>query len=142
MLHKTVVMVSAWLEIVAGASFLTALDVPCRMLFAATPQGVGIPLTRFAGVALVALGIACLPSKAVLPRRSAVLGLLVYNVGATVLLAWIAIATTFRGIILWPVVVLHAFIATALLPQFFTRTVLSITTPAAGVDAEVPLGKS
>ena len=97
MLHKTVVMVSAWLEIVAGASFLTALDVPCRMLFAATPQGVGIPLTRFAGVALVALGIACLPSKAALPRRSAVLGLLVYNAGATVLLAWIAIATTFRG---------------------------------------------
>jgi hypothetical protein len=43
---------------------------------------------------------------------------------------------------LWPVVVLHAFIATALLPQLFTRTVLSITTPAAGVDAEVPLGKS
>jgi hypothetical protein len=127
---KTVVMLVAWLEIAVGASFVTALDVPCRALFATTPEGVGIPLARFAGVTLVALGIACLPSKAEVSRRSAMLGLLVYNVGATVLLVWVAIATTFRGIMLWPVVVLHALIAAALLPQFLTRTALSRSTPA------------
>jgi hypothetical protein len=129
MLQKTAVMLVACVEIAVGGSFVTVLDVPCRALFATTPEGVGIPLARFAGVTLVALGIACLPSKAEVPRRSAMLGLLVYNVGATVLLAWVAIATTFRGTMLWPVVVLHALIAAALLPQFLTRTTLSKSTP-------------
>jgi hypothetical protein len=119
--QKTVVIAAAWLEIVVGASIVTVPNVPCRLLFATTPEGVGIPLARFAGVALVALGIACLPSKAAGSPRSAVLGLLVFNVGATVLLAWVAIANTFRGIVLWPVVVLHALIAAALLTQFLTR---------------------
>ena len=130
MLQKTVVMLAAWLEIVAGASLVTALDVLCRALFATTPEGVGIPLARFAGVTLVALGIACRPSKGAEPRRSAVLGLLVYNLGATVLLAWVTFATAFRGIMLWPVLVLHALIAAALLPQFLTRTGLSESMPA------------
>ena len=121
MLQRTVVIVAAWLEIVVGASFVTALEVPCRLLFAATPEGVAIPLARFAGVALVALGIACLPSKAAGPGRSAMLGLLVFNVGATIFFAWVAVATTFRGLLLWPVVILHAVIAAALLLQFLTR---------------------
>lgn len=41
-------------------SFVAVLDLPCRLLFAATPEGVAIPLARFVGVALLGLGIACL----------------------------------------------------------------------------------
>ena len=56
MLQKSVVVTAAWLEIVVGAVFLTACDVPSQLLFAAKPEGVGIVLARFAGVGLFALG--------------------------------------------------------------------------------------
>jgi heme A synthase len=111
---------AAWLEIVVGAIFLTVPDVPCRLLFAAKPEGVGVVLARFAGVGLFALGIACLPSTATGSHRSAVFGLLVFNAGVATLFAWVGIATTLRGVLLWPVVVLHAVIAAALLPQLLT----------------------
>jgi len=123
MLQKSVVMTAAWLEIVTGTVFLTALDVPCRLLFAAKPEGVGITLARFAGVGLLALGIACLPSTATGSRRSAVFGLFVFNVGVAILFAWVGVATILRGVLLWPVVVLHAVIAAALLPQLLTPRV-------------------
>jgi hypothetical protein len=115
MMNRYVVMAAAWLEIVVGATFLAVPDIPCRLLFAATPDGLGVPLARFAGIGLLALGIGCLPSKATGSNRSAVLGLFVFNVGATLFCAWIAVATSFRGLLLWPVVILHAIIATALL---------------------------
>ena len=44
--------------------------------------------------------------------------LLLFNIGATIFFAWIALATTFRGVGLWPVVILHAVIAIALALSF------------------------
>jgi hypothetical protein len=120
MLQKSIVMTAAWLEIVVGAVLLTAPDLPCRLLFAAVPEGVGVVLARFAGVGLFALGIACLPSTATGSHRSAVSGLIVFNVGVASLFTWVGVATTLRGALLWPVVVLHAAIAAALLPQLLT----------------------
>src|SRR6266478_4161490 len=119
-------MTAAWLEIGVGAAFLTVPDVPCRLLFAANPEGVGIALARFAGVGLFALGIACLPSTATGSRRSAVLGLFVFNVGVAILFAWVGIATPLHGMLLWPVVVLHAVIAAALLPQVLTLKTIDL----------------
>jgi len=115
MKNRYVVMAAAWLEIIVGATFLTVPDILSRLLFAATPDGVGLPLARFAGIALAALGIACHPAKATGSNRIAVLGLFFFNVGATIFCGWMAIATSFRGLLLWPVVILHAVIATALL---------------------------
>lgn len=73
-----------------------------------------------AGVALIALGIACLPPKGKGPRRNAVLGLLIFNVGAMFFFVWVPFASTFHGIMLWPGVILHAVIATAMLSLFLT----------------------
>jgi hypothetical protein len=129
MVHRFVVKVAAGLEVVVGIIFLTAPDIPCRLLFAATPEGLGILLGRFAGIALVALGITCLISAAPGPLRSGALGLLVFNVGATFFFAWVAVATAFRGSLLWPVVVLHAILAAALLPQFLTMRSFASKTP-------------
>lgn len=116
--QNSVVKAAAWLEIVVGAIFVTVPDIPCRLLFAVAPGGVGVPLGRFAGIALFALGTACAPSTTPGSRRSAVLGLLIYNAGAVIFLTTVALATTFRGFLLWPVVILHGAIAAALLPQF------------------------
>ena len=126
MVHRYVVKVAAGFEVVVGIIFLTAPDIPCRLLFAATPEGLAIQLGRFAGVALVALGMTCLIGGATEPLCSAALGLLVFNVGATFFLAWVAVATTaFRGLLLWPVVVLHAIIAALLIPQFLASRSLA-----------------
>ena len=119
MLLKSVVTTAAWIEIVAGAAFLMVPDVVCRLLFADTPEGIGRLLARFAGITLLALGVACLPSWDAGSHRGAVRGLLAYNVGVTILLSWVGVATTFRGVLLWPAVALHAVIAVALLAGSF-----------------------
>ena len=119
MLQNSVVTTSAWLEIVTGAAFLAVLDVPCRLLLAATPEGVGRPLGRLTGIALITLGIASLPSRIAGSHRRAVQGLLAYNVGVAILLAWVGVATTLRGVLLWPAALLHAVIAAALLASSF-----------------------
>jgi hypothetical protein len=118
MLQRFVVMAAAWLEIIVGASLVVVPDVLCMLLFATKPEGIGVPLARFAGFGLLALGIACLPSTAT--SRRGVVGLFVFNVGVTILFAWVGIVTTVHGFLLWPVVILHAVIATSFVPQLLT----------------------
>ena len=48
---------------------------------------------------------------------SVALGLFAYNLGAAILFAWMAVATTLRGFMLLPAVHLHVVVAGALLPQ-------------------------
>ena len=90
-------------------------------LFGVVPEGVGVVFARFSGIALIGLGIACLPPKDLEPQQSAVRDLFVLNLGAAIFFAWIAIVTVFRGFILWPVVIVHALIATALVPQLLIK---------------------
>jgi hypothetical protein len=111
--HRTAVKMAAWVEIIVGASFILALNTQSQFIFGATPEGIGDAWARFAGIALIGLGIACLPSN-LAGTRQGVRGLLVFNIGATIFFAWVAVATTFRGVILWPVVILHAVITIAL----------------------------
>jgi hypothetical protein len=117
---NSVVKVAAWLEIIVGATLVVALNVASQLLFATAPEGVGTPIGRFAGIGLFALGIAGLGSTNTGSRGSAALGLLVFNAGAAILLAWVAIGTAFRGVLLWPAVVLHAVLACALLWTSFS----------------------
>jgi len=120
MVHRYIVMAAASLEIVVGAIFIAVPSVPCMLLFGVRPEGMGVPLAHWVGVGLFALGIACLPSKLAGSYCSAVLGLLVFNAGVTVLLAWVGVVSTVQGFLLWPVTILHAVITAALLPQVLT----------------------
>jgi hypothetical protein len=71
--------------------------------------GVAIPVARVAGIALVALGVACWPGS---PR----VGMLIYSAAVALYLAYLGLAGGMNGILLWPAVVLHA-ILTALLAR-------------------------
>src|SRR5262249_32603850 len=115
MMQRYVLMASAWLEIFVGAIFITVPDVPCGLLFGARPEGIGMPLARWVGVALLALGIACLNAEE--SHHCVGLGLFVFNAGLALLLVWVGLATTFHGFLLWPGAALHAAITVALLPQ-------------------------
>ena len=119
MLQRFVVVAFAWIEIIFGASLVAVPDLPCVLLFAAKAEGLGVLLARLAGLGLLALGIAYLPSTATISRRS-VVGPFVYNVGATILLVWVGVGTTWHGFLLWPAAILHAAITTALASQLLT----------------------
>jgi len=121
MRERVVVGASAWLEIVVGALFLIVPDVVCLLLFGAKPEAIGIPLGRFAGIALLALGVACLPSRGAASRRNVVLGLFAFNSGVAILFASVGVATALHGFLLWPAVILHAIIAGALLPHLLAK---------------------
>lgn len=112
--HKTVLALAAWFEILVGASFILVPDTQSQFLFAVTLEGTGVHFARLAGVALIALGIACLPSKRSETRQVAARVLLVFNLAATILFASIALATTVHGVMLWPIVIVHAVIAISL----------------------------
>ena len=112
--HITIVKMAAWFEIIVGASFVLALNAQSQFLFGATFEGIGALFARFAGIALIGLGITSMPSNLSGVSRSAVRGLFVFNIGATIFFAWVAVATTFQGFGLCPVVMLHAIIAIAL----------------------------
>jgi hypothetical protein len=65
-----------------------------------------------AGIALIALAIACWPGKALI-------GMLTYSAAVALYLAYVGLAGAVTGILLWPAVVLHA-ILTALLTRAAT----------------------
>ena len=76
--------------------------------------GVAIPVARVAGIALIALGIACWPGPPLV-------GMLTYSTVVTLYLAYLGFAGGLSGILLWPAVVLHV-ILTALLTHDIART--------------------
>ena len=75
--------------------------------------GIAIPVARVAGIALVALGIACWPG-------TPLAGMLTYSAAVTLYLAYVGFAGGLSGILLWPAVVLHV-ILTALLTRASTN---------------------
>jgi hypothetical protein len=78
-------------------------------------SGVATPVARVAGIALIALGIACWPGS------SPLLGMLAYSALVTMYLAYLGAAGVVDGMLLWPAVVLHAILA-ALLVRDFSKT--------------------
>lgn len=119
-MRSRIVIAAAWLEIVVGTIFVVLPDIPCILLFDAKPEAMGRPLARWVGISLLALGIACLPLKRMEPRRSAELGLFVFDAGLALVLACYGSIASVHGFLLWPIVILHAVIAAMLLPVIFS----------------------
>ena len=92
--------------IAEGATGVALIVVPSlvgRLLLGAELSGVTGVVGRVAGMALVALAIACWPGP---PR----VGMLIYSGAVALYLAYAGLALGFAGILLWPAVVLHAIL--------------------------------
>lgn len=76
-----------------------------KLLFGAEIVGAGMVLSRIAGIALIALGVACWPCAT---ASRALCGMLTYSSLATLYLFYLGLGGGFIGILLWPAVVLHA----------------------------------
>jgi hypothetical protein len=92
------------------------------LLFGAEIAGAGIVMSRIAGIALIALGLACWPSDA---AGCGICGMLTYSLLAALYLSYVAIAGELVGILLWPAVVLHAGLTLLLTRGWFKKKVAS-----------------
>jgi small basic protein len=111
---KKLLTLTAVAEAATGVALMVVPSLVGRLLFGAEFSGVAAVVGRFAGIALFALGIACWLARDDTQSRAArglVAALLFYNVAVAALLAFAGLRLGLRGVMLWPVVVLHAVMA-------------------------------
>jgi hypothetical protein len=106
---RRVLVLAAVGEAATGVALLIVPSLVGRLLLGEELTGIAIPVARVAGIALIALGVACWPGP---PR----VGMLIYSAAVTLYLAYVGFAGGLTGILLWPAVVLHVLL-TALLAQ-------------------------
>ena len=110
---KKVLALAAAAEAGLGLVLLVYPPIVVRLLLGADIAGAGIVVSRVAGIALIALGVACWPGP---PR----VGMLIYSAAVTLYLAYVGFVGGLSGILLWPAVALHV-ILTALLARALLR---------------------
>ena len=92
------------------------------MLLGLAVSGAGTPLGRYFGIALLALGLACWPSGQRAGSDSpAFRAMLTYNALIALYLAALGTVGGLEGLLLWPVVALHAAVALLLLGTWRAR---------------------
>jgi hypothetical protein len=107
-----------------GLLLLAWPPIVVRLLFGAEISDVGIVVSRFGGVCLVGLGVACWPGNSALQPLN---GMLTYSTLAMLYLIYIGVRGEVVGLLLWPAVVLHAILVVALFGARFKEE----KTPAA-----------
>ena len=109
---KRLLILAAVSEVATGVALLIVPSLVGQLLFGAELTGIAMTVARVTGIALIALGVACWPG-------TPLVGMLTYSAAVTLYLASVGFAGGLRGILLWPVVVLHV-ILTALLTRAST----------------------
>jgi hypothetical protein len=112
----TVLSFSAAVEIGTGLAFALLPMQMVMLLLGAEMSGPSVYLTRMAGIAILSLGIACLPGRwGGEGSGMAVKGLAAYNLLMGLYLAWLGAGVHMSGLLLWPAVVLHLVVGILLL---------------------------
>jgi hypothetical protein len=113
--RKSLLSVTGVLEAATGLALLVMPSVVVELLLGSSPgTPSGVTVSRVAGVALLALGVACWLAREDAASRTAkglVAAMLLYNVAvvAVLVLAWTSLGPV--GIGFWPVVLAHAGLA-------------------------------
>jgi hypothetical protein len=110
---KKVLVLAAVSETATGLALLIVPSLVGQLLLGAELTGIAATVARVAGIALIALGVACWPG-------TPLVGMLTYSAAVTLYLAYVGVAGGLSGMLLWPAVVLHATL-TALLARAATR---------------------
>jgi hypothetical protein len=101
---KKILIFAAVAEVLTGLALLVVPSMVGQVLLGQQLAGVAVPVARVAGIALIALGIACWPA-------TPLLGMLAYSSMALLYLGYVALAGEFVGVLLWPAIVLHAILS-------------------------------
>ena len=119
---RVVMRLGVAIELVTGLTLLVIPGVVIRVLIGADEGTTSTIVGRVLGGALLGLGIAGASARGRTPERRIVLAYLVYNVSTAAVLAAASVAGTANGILLWPVVAVHALLAVVLLAALLVRT--------------------
>ncbi len=111
---KTLLAIASAGEAVTGLVLMVYPPMIIKLLFDAEASGAGIMMSRVAGIALVALGLACYPSAMPGSISPALRGMLAYNLLVTLYLGWLGIGGQWMGRLLWPAVAVHAILTVLL----------------------------
>jgi hypothetical protein len=107
---KLLLKLSAIIEVPTGLGLVAVPPVVVRLLLGGELLGAGIPLGRVAGVALLALGIACWLASFDTQNcaaRGILSAMALYNLGVAFVLGLAGLQSQPIGIALWPAVILH-----------------------------------
>ena len=113
-----VLAVAALSEAVLGLALLLYPPIVIRLLLGAEIIGVGDVVSRFAGIALIGLGVACWPNGS---ARQPLDGMLTYSTLATLFLVYVGVRGQSVGVLLWPAVVVHAILIILLLRAWYGK---------------------
>lgn len=97
-----------------GFVLLVYPPIVIRLLLDAEIVGVADVVSRFAGIALIGLGVACWPSGS---GRLALHGMVAYGTLAALYLAYVGVSGQGVGVLLWPAVAVHALLIILLLRE-------------------------
>jgi hypothetical protein len=125
---NAVLKLAAAAEAGFGAVLAAYPPIVGRLLFGVDVAGLAEVVSRFAGIALVGLGVACWPGPS---GRSVLNGMLVYGTLAALYLAVVGLGGEFAGVLLWPAVAAHVVLALLLLRERFR----AVTRDAGGTGA-------
>ena len=110
--------VAAVMETLAGLGLILTPEATMQLLFGGRPDGVGTMMGRVAGVALLALAVACWGARGASgaeARLGAVRAITLYNAGAGVLLVLFAVTGQAAGLGVWSAALLHLALAAGFL---------------------------
>ncbi len=115
MKSKVLLVAAAAAEFGTGFGLLLAPSLVCGLLLGEAPAtAAAVLVARVAGTALMAIGLACwleIARRGTDSPRGLLMALLLYNVLVAVLLAHGAVFRDVHGVLLWPLVVVHAAFA-------------------------------
>lgn len=112
---KNLLIATATIEYLTGLVLVSLPSELASLLLGSTLDSpVALTVARVAGVALIALGIACWIARHdnhSIAAKGLVAAMIVYNVGVLAVLIYAGVGLGLSGIGLWPVVLLHFVMA-------------------------------
>ena len=109
---------SAVAEALTGVALMAVPSIVGQLLFGAELSGVTVPVARVAGIALVALGVACYPGEA---ATRGPCGMLAYSLLATLYLVYLGLGGEWVGNLLWLAAAIHAALTVLLAASWFKK---------------------
>lgn len=115
MLERRLLTITALIEVATGLAILAAPSSVSQILLgAALETPASLVVARVAGLALLALGLACWVARRDHASRAAyglIVSMLIYNAGVSTLLTYVSLGEGLSGPGTWPVIVGHVAMA-------------------------------